>query len=172
MTVCAQSTPEMYQNMNIYRAARIKAGIWSREAAEAKTNINWRTIERIENNKREPKPDEVLSMAHGYKQTELALTYCQHECPIGKQYMTKAESKDLATAVLGILQGLNEIQKHHRDRLIEIASDGIIDEKEQPCVEKIMLALLRTKSSIESLLMCLTTEGLDFRQRNTALRSG
>lgn len=82
-------------------------------------------IEKIENERSLPYPDEVLVMADRYKQPSLCNFYCANQCPIGREYVPEVKIKDLAQIVLEMLASLNTMQKE-KDRLIEITADGQI----------------------------------------------
>lgn len=86
-------------------------------------------IERIENEKILPRPEDILTMAEGYKMPSLCNYYCANECPIGKQYVPEIKVKDLSQIVLEMLASLNTMQRK-QERLIEITADGKIEENE------------------------------------------
>lgn len=148
MTVCAERSSENCNNM--YMMARLVAGIKSRERAEGKTYISERTLAKIETGERQPKPDEVMAMVDAYRQPTLAINYCQHECPIGQRFSTKAEEKDLASAVLGIIKEYRDL-KQVKGELIDIAADGVIDETEKQSFEKILHELDELGQAIKGL---------------------
>ena len=82
-------------------------------------------IEKIENERSLPHPDEVLVMAEKYKNPSLCNYYCANQCPIGQQYVPEIKIKDLSQIVLEMLAALNAMQKR-KERLIEITVDGKI----------------------------------------------
>lgn len=86
-------------------------------------------IEKIENEKSLPRPDEVLIMAEKYKVANLCNYYCANQCPIGREYVPEIQIKDLSQIVLEMLASLNSMRKK-QERLIEITADGKIDENE------------------------------------------
>ena len=63
------------ENKTIYQAARDKLGI-SREKASELTGIEPYRIERIENEKMQADPWDVVSMSEAYKKPELCKHYC------------------------------------------------------------------------------------------------
>lgn len=102
----------------------------SREAAsEVLETIPPERIERIENEKFQPHPDEVLLMAERYRAPMLCNNYCAQQCPIGREYVPKIKIKDLSQIVLEMLASLNSMQCQ-TTRLIDIAVDGGIDNEE------------------------------------------
>ena len=104
-------------------------------------------IEKIENERSLPHPDEVLIMAEKYKQPSLCNYYCANQCPIGQQYVPEVKIKDLSQIVIEMLASLNSVNKR-KERLIEITVDGTISEDEiedfvviQQELEKISIAV-------------------------------
>ena len=75
------------ENKNIYQTSRENAGFTRDSAAEQLEFISSDRIEKIENEKTAPHPDEILAMADCYKNPSLCNYYCSHECPIGKAYV-------------------------------------------------------------------------------------
>ena len=86
-------------------------------------------IEKIENERSMPHPDEVLIMAEKYSAPNLCNHYCANQCPIGQQYVPEVKIRDLAQIVLEMVASINSINKE-KDRLIEIAADGEISKDE------------------------------------------
>ncbi len=117
------------ENKNIYQLSREKNGLTRAAASELMSWISDSRIEKIESEKSKPSPDEVIEMARAYKKPELCNYYCSHECPIGIKYVPEVQEKPLSEIVLSTISILNNLQKE-KDRLIEIASDGIIHDDE------------------------------------------
>lgn len=117
------------ENKTQYHLAREELG-WSREyASERLGMITPERLERIENEKMTPDPKEILVMAETYGKPSLCNYYCSQKCPIGQQYVPEVEVKELSSIVLEMIASLNAVNKQ-KDRLIEIAADGRIDEDE------------------------------------------
>ena len=120
----------------------------SREAAgELLESITPERIEKIENERSLPYPDEVMVMAEKYKHPGLCNHYCANQCPIGAQYVPEIKIKDLSQIVLETLASLNSMQME-KDSLIEITVDGRISGDEladfvaiQEQLEKISVAV-------------------------------
>lgn len=106
-------------------------------------------IEKIENEKSTPHPDEILAMADCYKNPSLCNYYCSHECPIGQEYVPEIISKDLSVITLEMLSTLNTLTKE-KDRLIDIAADGKITEDEIP-------DFLETKENLENMSLAINS---------------
>lgn len=113
------------ENKNIYQITRENLDLTREAASERLETISPERIEKIENERTLPYPDEVLVMAEKYKQPSLCNYYCANQCPIGQQYVPEIKIKDLSQIVLEMLASLNSMQKK-KDRLIEITVDGQI----------------------------------------------
>lgn len=135
------------ENKNIYQITRENLDLTRDEAAERLVCMSPERIEKIENERVMPHPDEVLLMSDAYQQPTLCNYYCANQCPIGQQYVPEIQIKDLSQIVLETVASLNAVQKK-KDRLIEITVDGVItgDELEdfvaiQRELEKISIAV-------------------------------
>lgn len=117
------------ENKNIYQISRENMGFTREKASEALNCISADRIEKIENEKSLPHPDEILAMAECYKIPNLCNYYCSHECPIGQRYVPEVVSDDLSKIILQMLASLNSLNRK-KDRLIEITSNGKIDDDE------------------------------------------
>ncbi len=124
---------------------------WSREyASEQLGMITPERLERIENEKVAPAPEEILAMAEVYKRPSLCNYYCSQRCPIGQQYVPEVEIKELSSIVLEMLASLNSVNKK-KERLIEIAADGKIDNDEIDDFIYIQEELERISITVETL---------------------
>lgn len=117
------------ENKNIYHLTREELGLSREAASELLEFITPERIEKIDNEKSLPHPDEVLVMAEKYKAPKLCNYYCANQCPIGQQYVPEIKIKDLSQIVLEMLASLNSVSKK-KDRLIEITADGMIENDE------------------------------------------
>lgn len=117
------------ENKNIYQTTRESLGLTREKASEVLGCLTPDRIEKIESEKIPPHPEDILSMANGYKAPNLCNHYCSTQCPIGKQYVPEIKIKNLAQIVLEMLASLNSMNKQ-KERLIEIASDGEVDDEE------------------------------------------
>lgn len=116
-------------NKNIYHQTREALHLTREAASEVLETIPPERIEKIENERCLPHPDEVLVMAEKYKQPDLCNYYCANQCPIGRQYVPEVKIKDLSQIVLEMLASLNAMNKK-KERLIEITVDGVISDDE------------------------------------------
>ena len=117
------------ENKNPYHLAREGLSLSREAASELLEGVTPERIEKIENERSLPHPDEVLIMAEKYRAPNLCNYYCANQCPIGQQYVPEVKIKDLAQIVLEMVASINSINKE-KDRLIEIAADGEISNDE------------------------------------------
>ena len=135
------------ENKNMYQTTREGLKLTREAAGELLETISPERIEKIENERTMPHPEEVLVMADKYKLPRLCNYYCANQCPIGQRYVPEIKVKDLSQIVLEMLASLNSMQKE-KDRLIEITVDGKISGDElqdfiaiQEQLEKISIAV-------------------------------
>ena len=114
------------ENKTIYQIVREELGLSREKASELLGGISPERIERIENEKSQPQPDEILIMADKNKHPDLCNYYCANQCSIGCEYVPEINIKDLSVIVLEMLSSLNSMDKK-KERLIEIAADGKIE---------------------------------------------
>ena len=138
------------QNKNIYHTTREDLGLTRDSASELLGCIPPERIEKIENERSTPRPDEVLLMAEKYKAPTLCNYYCSNQCPIGKQYVPRIKTKNLSQIVLEMLASLNSMNKQ-RERLIEITADGEIEGEELRDFVSIQRELERISVAVETL---------------------
>ena len=138
------------ENKNKYQLAREKLGLTREKASDLLEVIPPERIEKIENERSLPHPDEVLAMSQKYKKPSLCNYYCSNECPIGKEYVPEVQIKELSAIVLEMLASLNSVSKT-KDRLIEIAADGVISNDEIEDFIYIQNELERISITVETL---------------------
>ena len=137
-------------NKNIYQKTRENLQLTRESASEWLEIIAPERIEKIENERSLPHPDEVLVMSQKYKKPSLCNYYCSHECPIGKEYVPEVQVKELSAIVLEMLASLQSVNKT-KERLIEIAADGIIANDEIDDFIYIQNELERISITVETL---------------------
>lgn len=138
------------KNKNIYQISRELANLTREHAAEKLKFISADRIERIESEKTEPQPDEILAMADCYQNPSLCNFYCSNKCPIGQEYVPEIKTKELSQITLEMLSTLNILAKE-KERLIQITVDGKITEDEIPDFLKIQENLDNMALAIDSL---------------------
>ena len=138
------------ENKNLYQLTREDLKLSREAAAELLESVTPERIEKIENERSLPYPDEVLVMAEKYKHPGLCNHYCANQCPIGQQYVPEVKVKDLSQIVLEMLASLNAMNKQ-RERLIEITVDGKITGDEMADFIYIQEELERISIAVETL---------------------
>lgn len=152
------------ENKNIYQRTREALDLTREEASDLLVTMSPERIEKIENERTMPHPDEVLVMAQKYKQPSLCNYYCANQCSIGAQYVPEIKVKNLSQIVLEMLASLNSMQKE-KDRLIEITVDGKVSGDELADFVAIQEQLEKISVAVETLqLWCermLATGAID-----------
>ena len=138
------------KNKSIYQQIREEKGLSREKASELLEYITPERLERIENDKFDARPDEILTMAEKYGVPQLCNHFCANDCAIGKEYVPEVEMKDLTRIVLEMLSSFHTMQGY-KDRLIEISSDGEVDEKELKDFLVIQDEMERISLSVETL---------------------
>ena len=137
-------------NKNLYHQTREGLGLTREEASELLEAMSPERIEKIENERSLPQPEEVLLMADGYRRPDLCNYYCANQCPIGREYVPRIERKDLSRIVLEMLASLNSMQKR-QERLIEITADGAVSQDELRDFVTIQRELEKISVAVEGL---------------------
>lgn len=157
------------ENKNIYQLTREELELTREAASELLESIPKERIEKIENEKSLPHPDEILVMSQKYKKPVLCNYYCSNQCPIGQEYVPEIKIKDLSQIVLEMVASLNSMNKK-KDRLIEIAADGSIDSDEMEDFIFIQEELERISMNVETLQLwsekMIATGVIDAEQYN------
>ena len=138
------------ENKNQFQLCREGMGLSREKASELLGWISPERIEKIENEKSLPHPDEVLAMSEEYKVPRLCNYYCANLCPIGQEYVPEVKVKDLSQIVLEMLSSLNSVRKK-QERLIEITADGEITNDEVEDFVNIQQELERISLTVETL---------------------
>ena len=138
------------EKKNKYQLIREELGLSREKASELLETISPERLEKIENERSEPHPDEVLLMSQKYRKPSLCNHYCSNQCPIGRQYVPEVQVKELSSIVLEMLASLNAVHRQ-KDRLIEIAADGKISGEEIDDFIFIQNELERISITVETL---------------------
>lgn len=138
------------ENKNHFQFCREDMGLSREKASELLGWISPERIEKIENEKSLPHPDEVLAMSEAYKVPRLCNYYCANLCPIGQEYVPEVKVKELSQIVLEMLSSLNSVRKK-QERLIEITADGEITNDEVEDFVNIQKELERISLTVETL---------------------
>ena len=138
------------ENKNAYQQSRERCGLTREAAGEILQFVSADRIEKIENDKSVPHPDEVLQMELGYRDPLLSNYYCTHECPIGMKYEPEASLKDLPQLTVELLSSLHAIEQE-KQMLIDISVDGRVDENERAAFDRIAEKL----AGLEQTIRCM-----------------
>jgi len=155
----------------VYQTAREEMDL-SREKASELTYLEPYRIERIENEKMEETPWDVIAMADAYKKPELCNYYCSQKCPIGEKYTPEIKVKDLSQVVLELLASLNSM-RNRQERLIQITADGAIGQDELEDFVYIQKELEKISVTVETLQFwterMLATGKIDMEKYNALM---
>ena len=138
------------EKKTIYQMAREEKNYSREKASELLEFISSERIERIENGTFSIRPEEVLIMSEKYEKPDLCNHYCSNECPIGKKYVPKIRIKNISEIILEMLSSLNAVNEN-KNRLIDIAVDGIISDNEIEEFISIQEQMERINITVETL---------------------
>lgn len=146
----------------MFRTARNAAGL-SREEAAHRLYIGTRTLADYEAGRTLAPPDVVMRMAEVYRQPELTADYCAKACPIGQVLAHSLERTEFAVTVLRVLKEFADVEKL-KDRLIHIAADGKVCEKEEAEFRAIMKEMVELEKQICELKYFALRQGIDVEE--------
>lgn len=144
---------ESKEKTSLYLAKRKEMG-WSREFAAEKIGISDDKLERIENEKQLPNPQDVLIMSDVYQAPELCNYYCHRDCEIGRQYVPEVPKTELPGIILRLLDSVYAVQDIEKI-LVRITADDVIDENEVEDLAHAQYTLERLSVMIEALQLCV-----------------
>ena len=129
-----------FNDTNIYKTARIKAGKTQESAAEA-LGISVESIKAYESYARIPPAGVVDLMCIVYD--ALYLAYQHNRIASGEvKVVPEIQVLDLPLASIRLINRVINFAEKHRDRdLLAIAEDGVISEEERPLYEEIVAEL-------------------------------
>jgi len=142
------------EDKTIYQVYREEAELTRAAASEAIQFMSDSRIEKIESEKTNPQPDEILAMAKAYKRPELCNYFCSQVCPIGQEYVPEITEKSLSQITLEMVATLNTLETK-KNRLIEITVDGVISKDEVSDFVEIRSQLERLSIATDSLRLWL-----------------
>ncbi len=155
------------RNKTVYQLRREELGLSREKASELLEIISPERIEKIENGKMVPHPDDILRMSECYRMPSLCNCYCANECSIGKNYVPEVKVKALSQIVLEMLASLNSMSRK-QERLIEITADGKVSEEEVRDFVHIQEELERISITVETLQLWtekMLTDGVIDKER-------
>lgn len=137
----------------LYRARREALG-WSREYAAEQIGISDDKLERIENEKQLPNPQDVLIMSDVYQSPELCNYYCNKDCEIGRLYVPKVPDAELPSIIIRLLNSVYAVDDIEKV-LVKITADGQIDATEVEDLAEAQYTLEQLSIMIEALQLCI-----------------
>ncbi|TCX51979.1 MULTISPECIES: helix-turn-helix transcriptional regulator [unclassified Dehalobacter] len=140
---------------SVYYLARIEAAacndkLNSREGAAEIIGIDRTRLARIELGSLDPYPEEVMLMADAYNAPELGNHFCSCQCPLGRHTVPQIELAELDRLTLQVLSAFQRVTTI-KDTLLDIASDGVIEDKERPQLDQVLGALDLISKNAQSL---------------------
>ena len=138
------------ENKNIYHLTRESLDLTREKAGELLEGMSPERIEKIENERIIPHPEDILIMAKGYKAPHLCNHYCSRQCPIGQEYVPEIKTSELSQIVLEMLAHLNSMNSE-KERLVEITYNGRIDSHEMDDFIRIQQKLEHISLTVEAL---------------------
>lgn len=135
---------------NIYFRRREQLKLTRNQASELLKSIPPERIEKIENERVQPHPEEILIMSEKYKSPKLCNYYCSNQCPLGMKYVPEVKVQNLSQIILKMVDSLNTVQDNQR-RLISITADGMIDDTEIDDFINIQEELEKISITVEAL---------------------
>ena len=130
---------------NPFCKARIKAAqyndrLFSKEYASEQLGVSVSTLSDYELGlTKVVPPDMIIKMADLYKAPELKNLYCREMCPLGCD-LPKVEMDDLDRITVKALATFKNIETH-KEKLLDIAADGIISDNEKVDFENVIRAM-------------------------------
>ena len=145
--------PENFRN--IYKIARRAAG-YTQEAAAEMMNLSVESLRAYETGRRIPAGDVVLQMVICYNAQRLAVQHLQETNILFNSVVPPLEDRNMLEVAVRIYNRLRSFQEDNRlDRLLAIAEDGVIDDKERPEFEAIIADLRQIiQSGLELDVFC------------------
>lgn len=157
------------ENKNIYQLTRESLKLTRESASELLETISPERIEKIENERSLPYPDEVLTMAEKYRAAQPLQLLLRQSVSHRAAVCAEIQIKDLSQIVLEMLASLNSMHRQ-KERLIEITADGRISGDELADFIYIQEALERISITVETLQLwsekMLATGVIDIEQYN------
>lgn len=134
-------------------AAKFNDSLYSREKAAELLGVSASSLAEYETGVTKFVPvDKVVLMADLYNAPDLCNRYCLNDCPIGDGLSISDEVCDINRVTVKLLKNLKvkDLEKL-KDKLIEIASDGVISEDEIYDLGEIIEYLDLTSKTISEL---------------------
>lgn len=123
---------------NIYKAARVSAGLTQERAAEM-LGVSVESIRAYETSLRTPPDETVENMVICYNAQFLAYQHLRASAAMARAIMPEVRESSLAEAAVRLVSRVFGFSDDHRDRqLLRIAEDNIVDQRERAEFEAIL----------------------------------
>lgn len=125
------------------KAAEYDDRLYSREGAAEMLGMSVSSLADAELGLTKCMPvDKAVLMADFYKAPQLLNHYCLHECPIGCRHSLSESVVDIDRVTVKLLRGLRvENLEDIKDKLLDIAEDGVVSEDEKPELKEVIAYL-------------------------------
>lgn len=135
------------------RAAEFDDRLYSREGAAERLGMSVSSIADAELGLTKIMPvDKAVLMADMYKAPELLNHYCLNECPIGCRHSISEEVLDVDRITVKLMKNLSlDRLNEMRQKMIDIAYDGVVTEDEKPDLKEVVEYLEETSKTISEL---------------------
>mgnify|MGYP003218320882 CR=1 FL=1 len=134
---------------NIFYKARCEAATHNEQLSSREGAADYMSIYRIESGIAIPYPEEIRLMADLYNAPELENYFCRTMCPLGCE-MPKVELANLDRLTVRTLSVFRKIGKT-KEMLLDITSDGVIDESEKPELDEVVKNLEEVEEIAQSM---------------------
>lgn len=109
-------------------------------------------------------PDVVILMADLYNAPRLKTHYCAYECPMGKDAPIATEISSIELVTVRIMKALSPSKVEDvREKLVDIAADGVISDNEKPILSELVSFLDDVAKTVSELRLlserCLGGKG-------------
>ncbi len=138
------------------KAAEYDDRLFSREGAAEQLGMSVSAVADAELDLSKCMPvEKAVLMADLYNAPHLLNYYCLHECPIGCRHSISDAVLNIDRVTVKLLKSLRVDQLSEiKDRLLDIAEDGVIAESEKPDLEEILEyldAVAKTVSELKTI---------------------
>lgn len=135
------------------RAAEYDDRLSSREGAAERLGMSVSSVADAELGLTKCMPvDKAVLMADLYNAPHLLNYYCLHECPIGCRQSISDEVLDIDRVTVKLLKNLKVNQLTEiKDKLLDIAEDGVISNDEKPDLREILDYLDKLAKTVSEL---------------------
>lgn len=135
------------------KAAKYDERLLSREGAAEMLGMSVSSVADAELGLTKCMPvDKAVLMADLYKAPHLLNHYCLNECPIGCRHCISEEVSDIDRVTVKLLRNLKvDDLEDMKEKLLDIAEDGVISESEKPDLKAILDYLEKVAKTVSEL---------------------